>query len=290
VAVVCESSSPHRSYNTTETSGKSCKNCVLIKTLLQKVLTDLSTAQLSIELLQKEINTKKEGVSVGIDCAMNTQYVGDVGTKFSIESNQVHPSKLAMCAELEDLKCDMVELNQTLKTAERKTVKEALLAEGDILSVKVASLHGIIGKQTVNDTKWSDVVDGKHKKLSYTSHVNTYPIPVIKYHYKPPGKSGGCEILVNKSMGVRKLEKQCKKKITSDKKKHKIIITGDSHTRDCASEVKQIIDNTSSEVQGVVKLGSGLMTITKSAEDDIKETDKNRHGGSVGRHKGRGKK
>jgi gamma-glutamyl-gamma-aminobutyrate hydrolase PuuD len=90
-------------------------------------------------------------------------------------------------------------------------------------------------------------------------------------------------------MGVQKLEKKCKKKITSNKRKHKIIITGDSHTRDCASEVKQIVHNTF-KVQGVVKLGSGLMTITKSAEDDTNETDKNRHGGSAGRHKGRGKK
>jgi hypothetical protein len=59
-----------------------------------------------------------------------------------------------------------------------KTVKDVSLAEVDILSVKVASfsvkvasLYGIIRKQTVNDTKWSHVVDGKHKKFSFTSQV-----------------------------------------------------------------------------------------------------------------------
>jgi hypothetical protein len=35
------------------------------------------------------------------------------------------------------------------------------------------------------------------------------------------------------------------------------------------SEVKQIVDNTF-ELQGVLKLGSDLMTVTKAAEDEIK--------------------
>jgi hypothetical protein len=50
----------------------------------------------------------------------------------------------------------------------------------------------------VNATKWSDVVAGKHKQLSYTRQVNTHPLPVIRNRYELPCKSDGCETLVNK--------------------------------------------------------------------------------------------
>jgi hypothetical protein len=44
---------------------------------------------------------------------------------------------------------------------------------------------------------------------------------------------------------------------------------GDSHGRDCASEVKYDLDNTF-EAQGAIKPGADLMTITKSAKEEVK--------------------
>jgi hypothetical protein len=42
---------------------------------------------------------------------------------------------------------------------------------------------------------------------------------------------------------------------------------------ECASEAKYDVDN-ASEVQGVIKPGAGLMTIMKTAKEDIKNLTK----------------
>jgi hypothetical protein len=53
----------------------------------------------------------------------------------------------------------------------------------------------------------------------------------------------------------------------------KIRITGNSHGRDCASKVKYDLNNTS-EVKGVERPEAGLITITKTANEDIKNLTK----------------
>jgi hypothetical protein len=62
--------------------------------------------------------------------------------------------------------------------------------------------------------------------------------------------------------------KHCKKK-TSERRKHKIVIIGDSHGKDHASKVKYDLDNTI-VAQGVIKPGADLITITKTAEEEVK--------------------
>jgi cell division protein FtsB len=52
-----------------------------------------------------------------------TQYKGITGTQISLECNQLHAKETAEHAELEDLKCDMAELNQILNTVEMQEVK-----------------------------------------------------------------------------------------------------------------------------------------------------------------------
>jgi hypothetical protein len=110
----------------------------------------------------------------------NHPYEGDAcSTQISVDRNQVHPSKLAVWFEIEDLKRDIAELNQMLKTAKRQTVIEVILSEVNILSAKVASLCEVIEMYTVKDCKWSEVAAGKHKKFCYSRQINTYQIPVI---------------------------------------------------------------------------------------------------------------
>jgi predicted phosphodiesterase len=54
----------------------------------------------------------------------------------------------------------------------------------------------------------------------------------------------------------------------SCKKEHKVLIISDSHTRNCAANVKtDIMDNL--EVQGFVKPGAGTGFLVKSATSDI---------------------
>jgi hypothetical protein len=63
------------------------------------------------------------------------------------------------------------------------------------------------------------------------------------------------------------VRKHCKKKISSKRRKHKIIIIGDSYGRGCAP--KYDMDN-AFEVQGVIKPGARLMTITNIAKEEVK--------------------
>jgi hypothetical protein len=88
------------------------------------------------------------------------------------------------------------------------------------------------------------------------------------------------EMLVCKSIWRQEAKKHQNKKISTKRRKHKIIIIGDNHRRDCASEVKYDLDN-KFQVQGVIKPGTGLMTVTKQQKVDVKNLTE-RYGGSVG--------
>jgi gamma-glutamyl phosphate reductase len=129
-------------------------------------------------------------------------------------------------SELKDLKSDVAELNQLLKRAERQSVKEVLLMEVNTVSAKIKSLCETVSEQTSNEAKWSDVVAGKHKKVAYGRQEKIYPIPVIKNCYELLCSIDVCEILVCKSTGNQEVGKHCKKKISSKRRKHKIIIMG----------------------------------------------------------------
>jgi hypothetical protein len=49
-----------------------------------------------------------------------------------------------MYAELEDLNCDMAELNQILNTAVRQKVREVISTEINIISSKIGSLKQLV--------------------------------------------------------------------------------------------------------------------------------------------------
>jgi hypothetical protein len=50
-----------------------------IKTIMLKVLTELSVMKGSVELLPKEIRRSKVGVTCSTDSAVNTQYETNIG-------------------------------------------------------------------------------------------------------------------------------------------------------------------------------------------------------------------
>jgi hypothetical protein len=77
------------------------------------------------------------------------------------------------------------------------------------------------------------------------------------------------EMLVCRSIGKQEARKHHKKKTLTKRRKHQIITIGDSHRKNCASEVKYDLDN-NFQVQGVVKPGTGLMTVTKQQKEDVK--------------------
>ena len=68
-------------------------------------------------------------------------------------------------------------------------------------------------------------------------------------------------------------EKIWKKENKQKKKKHRIIVTGDSHARGCATKIKSNLDE-NYDIQGFVNSGAGLSTIISSAKRDIKQLSK----------------
>jgi len=56
-------------------------------------------------------------------------------------------------------------------------------------------------------------------------------------------------------------------------KKHKIIVTGDSHAWGCTAEIKLNL-NEGFKVKGLLKPGTGVNTITTSAKIDIQHLSK----------------
>jgi hypothetical protein len=74
------------------------------------------------------------------------------------------------------------------------------------------------------------------------------------------------------SKHVRK-DKMNHKKRALEKKQHKLIILGDSHTRGCAAKVKHLLNN-DSEVLGFVNPGSGMKFIKDTARVKLQELTK----------------
>jgi hypothetical protein len=124
------------------------------------------------------------------------------------------------------------------------------------------------------ETKWTKIVTRRHKRNKSDRGDNIYRIPVIKNHYKLP-----CDIEVNESQILNSTGNQeSKKPYTTQaslrKKRHKIVIIGDSHGRECASKISHNLDS-DFEVQGIIKPNTNLMAITNTVKEEIKFLTKN---------------
>jgi hypothetical protein len=73
-----------------------------------------------------------------------------------------------------------------------------------------------------------------------------------------------------KNEGRDKVKKQTNKQM---EKKHKVIVTSDSHARGCAAEIKSNLQK-DFEVQEFVSPGTGVNTIITFAKRDIQQLSK----------------
>jgi predicted phosphodiesterase len=94
-------------------------------------------------------------------------------------------------------------------------------------------------------------------------------MPVVKDCSNLPSNSDAGEISSSNKTGNQIVGKQSLKLTSRKKMKHKILIIGDSHRRECASNVKYNLEN-DFEVQGVINSGAGLKEITNSVKNEIK--------------------
>jgi len=126
---------------------------------------------------------------------------------------------------------------------------------------------------------WINVNRG-HKKPPPVNHASYHQIPVIINQYDLLSKRENYELMSRESMGTRELkvknegrDKVQRAKHKHTEKKHKIIVTSDSHIRGCAAEIKLNVD-VGFEVQGLVNPGTGVNIITTSPKIDIQHLSK----------------
>ena len=164
--------------------------------------------------------------------------------------------------ELENLHEDMLELNKILNVAIRCSVKDVILAEINLISAKIDSLHVHTETNPNKEPLWTEVVKGK-KKTSPTQHRAPYNITVIvnRYNLLPPSEN--CKD--SETTPLNLVQQRFVPK-TPNKKRNKVVILGDSHARGCATEVQHNLDPTF-EIQGIVKPGANLEGIVTSLTD-----------------------
>jgi RNase H-fold protein (predicted Holliday junction resolvase) len=156
----------------------------------------------------------------------------------------------------------MLELNKVLNVVKRCSVQDAILAEISLISAKIDSLQVPTAVNPNKEPLWTEVVKGK-KNTSPTQRRGPYNIPMInnRYNLLPLGEK--CKDSETASLNV--VQPICVTK-TSNKKKTKIVILGESHARGCASEVQHNLDHTF-EIQGSVKPGANLEGIVTFPTD-----------------------
>jgi RNase H-fold protein (predicted Holliday junction resolvase) len=93
--------------------------------------------------------------------------------------------------------------------------------------------------------------------------------PGVKDCSNLPSNSDAGEISSSNKTGNQIVGKQSQKLTSRKKMKHEILIIGNSHGRECASNVKYNLEN-DFEVQGVINPGAGLKEITNSVKYEIK--------------------
>jgi hypothetical protein len=73
----------------------------------------------------------------------------------------------------EELRQDMMELNQLLKLVKRRSIKEVILSEINLVSAKKDTLKTLTEASTDSVMSWTDVVT-KTKRKSNTRQNKTY--------------------------------------------------------------------------------------------------------------------
>jgi hypothetical protein len=168
--------------------------------------------------------------------------------------------------QLEELKCDMAELILLLKQAIRQSVKEVISIEINIISAKIESLCKTVNEQSLIEPRWSEVASGRYKRNYSDTYNNTYRIPVIINRYELPSGIEVNETQISNLTGKQEIRKTRIKQILSKKKKHKIVIIGDSYGRECASKLTYNLVN-EFKVQGIIKPEAAIKAITNTVKE-----------------------
>ena len=127
--------------------------------------------------------------------------------------------------------------------------------------------------------EWKTLSRG-NKTPPAVDHASYYQIPVIINRYEQLRNSRKEEQVAHEPMKSHEMktikddrEKMRKKVNKQEENKHRIIVIGDSHARECAAEIKSNLDE-NFDAQGFVKQGAGLSAIITTAEKYIQHLSK----------------
>jgi uncharacterized protein (UPF0335 family) len=151
--------------------------------------------------------------------------------------------------ELDGLQNDLSELIHILHVAERSSVKEIIQADIHLILSKIENLEVLSKNQLETHISWSRVAALKHNKSKYKEQKTTDPLYLNSNRYdllkndvvlENNTLSMAVSVSVKKPTvtRVRKLKTNNRKKKQAIRSVHKVLITGDSHARECAADVK----------------------------------------------------
>ena len=170
--------------------------------------------------------------------------------------------------DIENLRCDLIELIEMRRSASRRYVREVITLDINLLTNKIESLKDDVSYREGTVTQWSKFAAGRRKICSHTRQSESKPIPVIHNRYKVLNNCHISEYASSDPAGSNPLARNCKiKSNKSTKTKHKILIIGDGHAQGIASESQLNLDN-EFEIQDIVKPGSDLAAITHTVNRD----------------------
>jgi uncharacterized small protein (DUF1192 family) len=104
VHVAGNCNAPYISYNATESSENSSEYFTEIKTLVLKVLTELSVLKGRVDLLQEEIRRSKVEVSESTDSAVYAQHEVNISIQNLLKNSQVLSREMDVRAGRRELK------------------------------------------------------------------------------------------------------------------------------------------------------------------------------------------
>jgi hypothetical protein len=100
-----------------------------------------------------------------------------------------------------------------------------------------------LGERPQNKSSWADMVRSRQKRVVYGKWQNRSGVPVAKNCSSLSCNSDACDCLSPNKTGKQAESKQSKKLTSAKMAKHKIVIIGDNHGRECASKVKFNLKN-----------------------------------------------
>jgi hypothetical protein len=170
--------------------------------------------------------------------------------------------------ELFDLREDMLEFNNLLKSVVRSSVKQVITYEIDVISAKITSLNDESSINNEDNKCWREV--RRKNRGSANMKQDTFMIPVIVNSFQLLNLENSYETSEGQTEFHRIPAKARGKTVKSNKKTNKIILLGDSRARNIAKQLQYNLGQ-QFQVIGLVKPGSRLEDITNTMKSDLKE-------------------